>query len=143
MNHDHNVFIFLVSAAILISLYLIIKNEVINKNKENFIVNFEKLEQQDIPFSPQDINIYRILETPIAGAAGISRSNDSNIPSIGFKPEEVENLDVKIISENGIEYVDNSSLVPYLHYQIKFLSKLVETMQEQFSDLLNDIQNAN
>ena len=141
MKHNHNVFIFLIVSAIIISIYLILKNEVFNKNKEDFsVVEFIKLEQEDISYSPKDINVYSIQQATIPGAAGASRQ-DSNLPKIGFKPEELSNLDVSISSENGIELVDNASLVPYLHSQIIYLTNHVERMADQFNELVNEMQN--
>jgi hypothetical protein len=137
MKHN-NLFIFLIVSAIIISLYLILKNEIFNKNKEHFVVDFEIIEQST--YSPENINIYEINEIPIAGAAGLARKKNPKIPKIGFKPDEVENLKVKIISENGLKYVENNSMVPYLHSQIKYLTKHLETMQEQFNKLAEELE---
>ena len=45
------------------------------------------------------------------------------------------------LSENGIEYIDNASMVPYLHSQIIYLTNHIETMAEQFNQLVNELQN--
>lgn len=138
MKHNHNVFIFLIVSAIIISIYLILKNEVFNKNKEHFVVDFELM--KETAYSPEDINIYKINEIPIAGAAGLARKHNSKIPKIGFKRDEVQNLEVKILKENGIEFVDNSSMVPYLHSYVKYLSKNMQAMQENFNLLAQQLE---
>lgn len=138
MKHNHNIFIFLIVSAIIISIYLILQNEVF-KNKEHFVVEFKQLQQKDLPYSPENINVYSIEQTPIAGLAGVNRKLNPNLPKIGFKTSEVNNLEVKIISENGIEYVDNASMVPYLHSQIKYLTAHIDELQSQFSDFLKEI----
>ena len=86
-----------------------------------------------------EVHVYDIEAEPIAGIAGAQprRPPNVNIPRVGFKPSEVReivNFDRAIVTKDGIEYVDNSLMVPLLYHITKRLTIMFESLQEQISD---------
>ena len=86
-----------------------------------------------------EVKVYDIELLPIVGSAGQrqKRTRDLNIPTVGFKPDEVRkipNFERAIKKSNNIEYVDNNLMVPLLYHVLKRVTILLESSQEQISE---------
>lgn len=84
-----------------------------------------------------EVFVYNIGEAPIAGAAGSGRGGTINMPTLGFKPEEVKkipNFEKAVKTENDIEYVDNNLMVPLIYHVVKRLVLMFDSLQEQIND---------
>ena len=86
-----------------------------------------------------EVFVYEIEVEPIAGFAGqkARTPKNVNVPKLGFKPGEVKkitNFEKAVVEKDGIEYVDNSLMVPLLYHITKRLTIMFESLQEQLTD---------
>ena len=139
-----DIYVLLIVLSIVVFYFL--KKKIFKKTRENYnsLFNYERVNLAEDHGSGMyegndEVHVYSIAPAPIAGPAGQAQASPSNVPMpvLGFKPSEVRNIpnfERAIKNENGIEYVDNSLMVPLIYHIVKRMVLMLESFQNQISE---------